>query len=208
MDWFKWFVRAILAGMCIAIGGIVLIQTRMTVGVGNGLGNVIGACLFSLGLFAVVTYGFNLYTGKVGYILQNDRYYLLEVLVTIIGNLIGCFILGYFFQFDLAEVITQSKIDGFYADGGIISFIVKAILCGVLMYIAVSAYRDKKTISAILFCVPVFILSGFEHSIANMFYISLAGEWGCEALRITAIAIVGNGIGSWLLNASNFTFKD
>jgi hypothetical protein len=41
-----------------------------------------------------------------------------------------------------------------------------------------------------------------------MFYISLAGEWGWEAIRITAIAIVGNGIGSWLLNASNFTFKD
>ena len=201
MDWFKWFVRAILAGMCIAIGGIVLIQTRMTVGIGNGLGNVIGACLFSLGLFAVVTYGFNLYTGKVGYILQNDRYYLLEVLVTIIGNLIGCFILGYFFQFDLAEVITQSKIDGFYADGGIISFIVKAILCGVLMYIAVDVYKSKGTYLGVFICVPVFILAGFEHSIANMFYFSSAMMWNLDTFYLTLAGLFGNLIGCCLIPA-------
>jgi hypothetical protein len=40
-----------------------------------------------------------------------------------------------------------------------------------------------------------------------MFYLSLAGEWGVDALRITAIALVGNGIGSWMINASNFTLK-
>ena len=55
--------------------------------------------------------------------------------------------------------------------------------------------------------IVIFILSGFEHSIANMFYLSLAGEWGVDALRITAIALVGNAVGSWLLNSANFTLK-
>ena len=105
MDWFKWLIRAILAGMCISIGGIVFIQTWG----GNPQLKWVGAFLFSLGLFAVVTYGFNLYTGKVGYILQNDRIYLLEVLITIIGNFIGCLIMGYFFQFSLAETMVQGR---------------------------------------------------------------------------------------------------
>ena len=55
--------------------------------------------------------------------------------------------------------------------------------------------------------IVIFILSGFEHSIANMFYLSLAGEWGVEALRITALALVGNAVGSWMINAKNFTLK-
>ena len=71
-----------------------------------------------------------------------------------------------------------------------------------------SIYKEKNHIAGIFFCVPVFILAGFEHSIANMFYLSLAGEWGADALRITAIALVGNAIGSWMINAKNFTLKE
>ena len=49
--------------------------------------------------------------------------------------------------------------------------------------------------------------SGLEHSIANMFYLTLAGAWGVEALRITLIALVGNAVGSWLINSANFVIK-
>lgn len=197
MDWFKWLVRAILAGMCISIGGIVFIQTWG----GDPHLKWIGACLFSLGLFAVVTYGFNLYTGKVGYILQNDRIYLLEVLVTIVGNLIGCFIIGYLFQFDLAEVMVQGKVDAMYAEGGILSTIAKAVMCGVLMYIAVDVYKSKGSYVGVFICVPVFILAGFEHSIANMFYISSAMMWNVDTLLFTLLGLFGNLIGCCLIPA-------
>ena len=89
-----------------------------------------------------------------------------------------------------------------------LSVLLLSIGCGAMMYLAVDSYRKSKSWLFVIMPIVIFILSGFEHSIANMFYISLAGEWGWEAIRITAIAIVGNGIGSWLLNASNFTFKD
>ena len=42
------------------------------------------------------------------------------------------------------------------------------VLCGILMYTAVWVYKQKNTAAAIFFCVPVFILAGFEHSIADM----------------------------------------
>jgi formate/nitrite transporter FocA (FNT family) len=54
----------------------------------------------------------------------------------------------------------------------------------------------------------IFILSGFEHSIANMFYFSLANEWGTLAIIQTIIAIVGNGVGSWIINKTNFLIQD
>ena len=197
MDWFKWLIRAILAGMCISIGGIVFIQTWG----GNLQLKWVGAFLFSLGLFAVVTYGFNLYTGKVGYILQNDRIYLLEVLITIIGNFIGCLIMGYFFQFPLAETMVQGKIDLFFADGGIIDAIVKGVMCGVLMYIAVDVYKSKGSYLGVFICVPVFILAGFEHSIADMFYISSAMMWNMDTFLFTLAILFGNLIGCCLIPA-------
>ena len=197
MDWFKWLIRAILAGMCISIGGIVFIQTWG----GNLQLKWVGAFLFSLGLFAVVTYGFNLYTGKVGYILQNDRIYLLEVLITIIGNFIGCLIMGYFFQFPLAEMMVQGKIDLFFADGGIIDAIVKGVMCGVLMYIAVDVYKSKGSYLGVFICVPVFILAGFEHSIADMFYISSAMMWNMDTFLFTLAILFGNLIGCCLIPA-------
>lgn len=201
MDWFKWFVRAILAGMCIAVGGIVLIQVRGTFPSGDPLGKVFGACFFSLGLFAVLTYGFNLYTGKVGYILQNDRYFLLEVLVTIIGNFVGCLIMGYFFQFPLAEAITQIKIDAFYADGGVLDLIVNSVMCGVLMYIAVDVHKSKGSYLGVFICIPVFILAGFEHSIANMYYFSSAMMWNVDTFLLTLTVLFGNMIGCCLIPA-------
>jgi hypothetical protein len=40
-----------------------------------------------------------------------------------------------------------------------------------------------------------------------MFYLPLAGEWGWDAVRITLIALVGNGVGSWMINSANFLLK-
>ena len=194
MDWFKWLIRAILAGMSIGIGGIVFIQT--TVACGPEF-KWVGAFLFSIGLYSVLTYGFNLYTGKVGYILENDRIYLLEVLVTIIGNFIGCFIMGYFFQFDYAVAMCEGKLENFE----FLDALMKGVMCGILMYIAVDAYKSKKSYLATFICVPVFIMAGFEHSIADMFYFSSAMMWTPEAFLFIAVILLGNLIGCCLIPA-------
>lgn len=176
-------------------------QVRGMFPVGDPLAKVLGACFFTIGLFAIVTYGFNLYTGKVGYILQNDRYFLLEVLVTIVGNLVGCMILGYFFQFPLAEEITQAKIDALYSSGGVLDCIVNSVMCGVLMYIAVDRYKTKGSYIGVFLCIPVFILAGFEHSIANMFYYSSAMMWNLDTIYLTFAVLFGNMIGCCLIPA-------
>ena len=79
--------------------------------------------------------------------------------------------------------------------------LVRAILCGVLMYLAVSIYREKSTIAGIVYCVPVFILSGFEHSIANMFYFGAAGLLNGQVFVYLLVVIFGNALGGMLLPA-------
>ena len=50
--------------------------------------------------------------------------------------------------------------------------------------------------AGILFCIPVFILSGFEHSIADMFYFSLAGTvFQGRSLLFLLLVVLGNSLG-------------
>ena len=73
---------------------------------------------------------------------------------------------------------------------------IRGFFCGVLMYVAVWVYREKKTVAGILFCIPVFILSGFEHSIADMFYFSLAGTvFQGRSLLFLLLVVLGNSLG-------------
>ena len=85
--------------------------------------------------------------------------------------------------------------------------LIRAVFCGILMYLAVSIYRENKSIAGILFCVPVFILSGFEHSIANMFYFGASGIVSLHAFGYIWIVILGNSLGALLLPLLNFKRK-
>ena len=67
------------------------------------------------------------------------------------------------------------------------------------MYLAVSIYRDSKTPIGIIFCIPVFILSGFEHSIADMFYFSAGHVFRGERVLFLTLVVIGNTLGGMLI---------
>ena len=188
------FALAILAGIMIGFGGVIYLMCA---------NKMVGALLFSFGLLTIVCQGYALYTGRVGYFRE---YGWASILTTIAGNFIGTWIVAKGFSLtrhtvDIAAVVAPKLQDSS------LSIFLLSIGCGAMMYLAVDSYRKSKSWLFVVMPIVIFILSGFEHSIANMFYLSLAGEWGVDALRITAIALVGNGIGSWMINASNFTLK-
>ena len=79
--------------------------------------------------------------------------------------------------------------------------LLRGFFCGVLMYTAVWIYREKKTALGILFCIPVFILAGFEHSIADMFYFSLAGLFNARVLAFLLLVVLGNSLGGMFIPA-------
>lgn len=193
------FVNGAIGGMMIGIGGCVSLSCD---------NKYIGSLLFSLGLFAIVQFGFGLFTGKVGYIPLRRPFYLLECLFTLLGNAFGTFADAFLLSHTrIGAAITEkalTSVDAKLADAPLSAFIL-AIFCGMLMFMAVENARIsradgghiEKTVG-IMMCVMVFILCGFNHCIADMFYLFLTGRI-VNAEIYLSVVIAGNAVGGMLL---------
>lgn len=179
------FVRAILAGMMISIGCCVYLGCDV---------KWVGAVLFAIGLMTVVAFKLDLYTGKVGYIVENPPSYLWYMPVIIVGNFVGCLVAGLMMPIESAQTLVDNKLALEWY-----SVLFRGVFCGMLMFIAVDFYKQRNSFLALCFCVPVFILAGFEHSIADMFYFCSAGVYSLDALVFIIIVLIGNGIGGMLI---------
>ena len=193
------FVNGLLAGIMIAVGGTVFLACF---GDGSMVNKTIGAFFFSIALLSICYKGYSLYTGKIGFIPEKHDGEAFSILLWgLLGNLIATVALGYALSGAIpsiggvAEVLCTARLTQVWWQT-----LIRGIFCGILMYMAVSIYRDKQTISGILFCVPVFILAGFEHSVANMFYFGAAGMFfSVKTVIYLAIVVAGNTIGGMLM---------
>ena len=188
------FLKAAAAGITIGIGGAVYLTLE---------NRVIGAVLFGVGLYTIVLNGLFLYTGKVGYLIsaKDKKAYILQLIFTLLGNFAGTALAAAAISATrirnlrrTAEVICKTKL----ADTPH-SILILAVFCGILMYVAVDGFREKGNPLILFFCVTVFILCGFEHCIANMFYFSLAGAWSLRAVIYLLLMTLGNSVGGILL---------
>lgn len=203
-EYLKIILKSILAGLMIAIGGTV----NLTIG---GIG---GSILFAIGLFMIVVNSYNLYTGKIGYLFNNGKKYIIELILTLVGNLIGTVSVGYLLLLtrigskikNASMIICETKLnDTWY------SILILSIFCGMLMYLAVNLYKELKDSGkyiAVFICVCVFILCGFEHCIANMYYFSVANMWSLDTAFYLVIMILGNSIGSLIIANGNKLIKN
>lgn len=174
------FIRSILAGICIGLGGAIFLK----------LGGVIGSIMFSFGLLTIIHYKLPLYTGIAGFIqLDNPRDYF-RMTIALLGNILGCYLLS-LLQIDVVgSTVIQSRIDV-----GYLSCFLRAIGCGIIMTLIVKASRDGNKI-LILFGVSLFILLGFYHSIADAFYAAVSDKMLLKEYWINYLIIVlGNFVG-------------
>lgn len=202
------FVKAILAGFCIGVGGTVFLALLPTC-------RPLGAVLFTVGLFTICTNGFNLFTGKACYILDNKPSYLGTLLVIWVGNLLGACLMGLIIHLTrLSPAYTEAAQSLVAAKNGdtLLSLFFLGFACNVLIYIAVDGYKSNPhelgKYLALLLGVAVFILAGTEHSVADMFYYAAAGEifTGQALLRLVVISL-GNVAGGLLLPAGKLIAK-
>ena len=182
------------AGVFIGIGGSVFLSCDV---------KYVGAVLFAVALLTICNLRLYLFTGKIGYLaISHTKADVLEVLVTLLGNLAGTFFSGLLVSYAkpaLVEKAMQSCTAKLALQP--LPTIVLAFFCGILMYTAVAIYKEQKSVLGIFLCVPVFILSGFEHSIADMFYLFTARIFSLEALVFVLIVIVGNSLGGMFIPA-------
>ena len=178
----------ILAGAMITFGSAVLLSCD---------NRYIGALLFSVALLSICYFSFNLYTGKVGFILKNHgKPALCELFCGLMGNAVGTLLFGLLLAWalpslrDTALAACEKRLTQLP-----MQTLLRGFFCGVLMYVAVWVYREKKSTLGILFCIPVFILSGYEHSIADMAYFSIAGLFRLRSLFFLLLVVLGNSFG-------------
>ena len=190
------FLYSVLGGVCIGIGGVVFLSCE---------NKVVGAVFFCLGLFAICTFGFNLFTGKVGYIFEQPPRYAAFVASVWLGNLVGTGLVGYGIRLtriagitEKAAVMCQTKLDD-----SLPSIFILSVLCNILMFIAVDGFKNNPhevgKYIGIFLGVTVFILCGFEHCVANMFYFSAANVWGGRALLYMLVMTLGNACGGVII---------
>ena len=185
---------AIAAGIFISIGGAVFLSCE---------NSVVGAVFFSVALLSICFMGLYLFTGKVGFLAvsHTDRE-IAEVALTLLGNLIGTF-LGGILVSEAKPKLMENAIARCLPrlEMGVLPILITAFFCGILMYTAVAIYKEKGSPLGIFFCVPVFILSGFEHSIADMFYFFCARMFSGEVFLFLLLVVIGNAVGGMFIPA-------
>ncbi len=204
----KFWLEGIFAGAMISIGGYVNVR----------VGGVMGAILFAFGLITIILSKYKLFTGMIGFCGSWK-----DVAIAYCGlaaNAIGCAIVGLSLGPINAGAI--SVIDGIVAARMGLSFchiFILGIFCGMIMTIEVKYAREGKFLP-LVFGIPVFILCGFLHCVADMFYYfaalgaNLFGSGAsCEALcwgalPVWIVTVLGNTVGCNLPNVIAWVSKE
>ena len=193
----KTLLMSILAGAVIGIGGIVFLSTE---------NRYIGAVAFSIGLFSICEFGFSLYTGKIGkligYIKEKDKASIIDLPFIVIGNYVGClFISGIMHLtrvYDKLLAVDKTLVETKLGDTWW-SVLVLAFMCGIMIYLGVENFgrtsNNFSKIFGLVICVFVFIMSSFEHSIADMFYFVFANSFTLKTFGYILLIVLGNGLG-------------
>ncbi|WP_338560609.1 formate/nitrite transporter family protein [Paraclostridium sordellii] len=192
----------VLAGLFIGLGGLgnILISQTLT---DPGISKFAGACIFPIGLMLVVVCGAELFTGNnlmtLSILEKKITYKSLfkNWSVVYIGNFIGSIllVLAIFFSNTLSQSaiekvvnIAQSKVELTFIEA-----LIKGVLCNIMVVLAVLfATAGKDIVSKVFGCwfpIMLFVLCGFEHSIANMFFIPMGMILGA---KITIVQLLFN----------------
>lgn len=173
----KNFIKGILAGLMIAIGALVYVNTPNPIA---------GAFFFSTGLLIILLMNFNLYTGKIGYIRKVRE--LSSLLLIFVANLIGCCFLFIMPRANATFMQLKLQVPWYSVLG-------KSFLCGILVYVAVDQFKAGRTWFPLL-AIPAFILAGCEHCIADFCYMILTRTFTWQSLLFLLLVTIGNSIGA------------
>lgn len=192
----KTFSSSILAGICIAFGGIAYLK----------VGGLAGAILFTFGLLTVVHYKLKLFTGTAGFFESKKDLY--NLFLILFGNIVGTSIVALMVNVAMPTLVpVASEILANRMDNTILSTIILGAGCGFVMTTAVTFGRNEKFLP-LLFGVPLFIMCGFLHSIADAFYYAVAYvSLTIKVIPIYISIVIGNFIGCNLYRIIFFNEK-
>ncbi len=185
---------SIIAGFLIGMGGIIYLT----------LGGIAGALFFSLGLITIVTFKFHLFTGKAG-LLTTGEITPVALFAIWCGNFVGTI-----FGAVAATMLPQSEmiiekataiVATRVANPSLVNFALGA-MCGLLMYVAVTGFAKTNSYLFLIMPVAFFILAGFNHCVADMFY-TILGAQNVKEITHLIPTTLGNLVGCCIIPLSD-----
>jgi formate transporter len=216
------FALAVLAGAFIGLGAEFSTLVVTDSGLGFGLNKLLGGLVFSLGLILVVIAGAELFTGNnlivmawvsgkltLGQVVRN---WIIVYFGNLVGSLFTVLLVYLTRQWTFADYhvgatalnIATGKVNLSFAEG-----LARGILCNALVCLAVWLCLSGRSVTdkilATVFPITAFVASGFEHSIANMYFIPMglllkgepqvvasAGKVAGDLVNLDLQGLVGN----------------
>lgn len=182
--------NSIFAGLFLSIAGFASMNLLSPI---NGI-------VFSFGLTLIVLLKLNLFTGDILKIREGlNKNFILHCLKVYIGNFIGCFTFAMFLNFCDYDLYKINTVADYKANLGFMSALFKGILCNMMVctasYLASRFDNIIDKVISIFIPITLFIVCGFEHSIANMFFFSASNVSWFNLIPVT----IGNIIGGVLI---------
>lgn len=191
---FKIIRSSILAGIAIGCGGFGFLASGIQA---DTYGPLFGSILFCFGLMTVVAYKLALYTGTAGFIKKNE---VGKLFIILGGNIIGCLIMGLVSRVSPMDIQTAAEnVLRLRIERGPLRCGLLGIPCGFMMTTAVTFARKQHYIPLLL-AVPLFIVCGFTHCVADAFYYSCVPfefikDHALQTLVVYVSIVLGNLIG-------------
>lgn len=201
----EFHIKSLFGGMYISIAATAYLMAP---------NSLIGSVLFSLGLFAILGTGCNLFTGYVGYLgVQKTKddflLYAKQSLFVWLFNFIGAIITSQIIRQTIVYDLIEMKIDSLVMNKLCLhplEMTLLGVMCGILMYTAVDTFKhsynsDITKAIVVLLCVVVFLTCKFEHCVANMAYVGfgLSQENISRSMLLMLSTSIGNTIGCCLI---------
>lgn len=185
---------SIFAGIAIGTAGFGFLASGIQP---ETYGSLVGAVTFSFGLLTVLGYNLKLYTGTAGFIRKGE---LGQLFLILLGNIIGCFCVSLLARVTPMDIQSAAEnILGLRLRTGFLRCGFLGIGCGFIMTSTIQFARDKQYLPLLL-GVPLFIVCGFTHCIADAFFYLCVpfAFWKVHILEILSVyvcIVIGNLIG-------------
>lgn len=184
---YQFTVKSFLAGVLIGLACVIYIACPIPYA---------GSFLFSLGLLTIIIKQYYLYTGKVGDWVPSTT---LKLIYMFIVNGIACGITTYLFTLTRIDLHHINDVVQVKLSGTLLSSFILGIGCGAMMHIAYYNFKKERHPLYVIMPVMLFILAGFDHSVANCGFLAMAHHSmsGEDWIRLILV-VLGNAVGAWI----------
>lgn len=191
-DMYLRYYKSVFAGVFIGLGGYVYLKCP---------NQMLGAFLFSIGLLSVIIFKMDLYTGKVCWPKHLKKPF--DLLHMLVGNVAGALIMGELTIHDRKAVFECQKILEVKVSKSFLDLLLDGIICGICIAIAIKGFNWANTsfegVIILTLAVTVFIITGSEHVVADMYY-AIISDCRLKDAWFLIPVLIGNTIGGAVMS--------